>query len=109
LSNNNEKHLMKKSILSSSQTILPTFNKKYYIKQKEKNVYDNKNETEKKFLCNNIGINDSKTNKSIYGYMDDNKDFYIGSNFSKKYKKLFELENKSKRHVELYINKKHIK
>ena len=47
-------------------------------------------EVEKNFIDSK---NDINKNNSMYGYLDDNKDFYLCNNFTKKFDKIFKSES----------------
>ena len=98
-----------RDFIFSSQTIFPikALNNNINVLKKKKNIRINKNNKKSEILNNNNNINKiensfldsknkvNKNNNSIYGHMDDNKDFYLCNDFSKKFKCIFDSNKKT--------------
>ena len=99
-----------RDFIFSSKRILSTktLNNNINVLKKNKNIKINKNNKKSEILNNNNNINKiensfldsknkvNKNNNSIYGYMDDNNDFYLCNDFSKKFKCIFDSNKKTK-------------
>ena len=84
-----------KNFFRTSKKLQNKFNNlsQIHINDKELNIINK--EIEKNFLDSKNKIN---KNNTIYGYLDDNKDFYLCNNFSKKYDKIFKSKNQINNH-----------
>ena len=107
-----------RDFIFSSKRILSTkiLNNNINVLKKNKNIKINKNNKKSEILNNNNNINKiensfldsknkvNKNNNSIYGHMDDNKDFYLCNDFSKKFKCIFD-SNKKTQNYNFTFNK----
>ena len=101
------KKLISKKILSVNSSSKEK-NKKF--KGNASEIYKNdKGLNKKEFEKSYIDSKDSLSkNNTLYGYIDDNKDFYLCNNFSKKFNTIFEYKSSDKKHSFPLINKENV-
>ena len=90
--------ILNASINEKSSILNYNNNSEIYISDKGFNL----KEIEKSYIDSKKDIN---LDNSLYGYVDCNKDFYLCSNFSKKFKTIFENNSNTKNHNFPLLNK----
>lgn len=101
------KKLISKKILGINSSSKEK-NKKFNGNTSEIYIND-KGLNKKEFKKSYIDSKDSLSkNNTLYGYIDNNKDFYLCNNFSKKFNTIFEYKPRDKKHIFPLINKENV-